>query len=118
MIYNNNNNTAYYSHCPREAIGAILRNPNKPDYSIPKSNRPVSLLNCLFKVSDNMMASRLSYLAEAQNMLYNDQLGGRQGRSSVHAVLALVYDMHQANYNCKVLSALFVYVNQSYKIIP
>ena len=35
--------TGYHPHCWREATGVILRKPNKPDYSIPKSYRPVSL---------------------------------------------------------------------------
>ncbi|KYG39788.1 hypothetical protein M433DRAFT_9919 [Acidomyces richmondensis BFW] len=33
----------------KQAIGAILKKPGKPDYSIPKAYRVISLLNCLGK---------------------------------------------------------------------
>jgi len=106
--------TGYHPHCWREATGAILRKPNKPDYSIPKSYRPVSLLNCLGKISEKIMASRLAYFAESQGLLHTDQMGGRQGRSAVDAVMALVHDIQQAQCNGKVLSALFVDVKGAF----
>lgn len=104
----------YHPHCWREATGAIIRKPNKPDYTIPKAYRPVSLLNCLGKISEKIMAKRLAYIAETQGLLHNEQMGGRPGRSAVDAVMALVHDVQQAKCNGKVLSALFVDVKGAF----
>jgi hypothetical protein len=42
----------------------VIPKPNKPDYSNPKAYRPIALLNCLGKVLEKLMASRLSGMAE------------------------------------------------------
>ena len=81
----------YHLHCWREATGAIIRKPNKPDYSVPKAYRPVSLLNCLGKISEKIIAKRLSYIAEKEGLLHSGQMGGRPGRSAIDAVMALVH---------------------------
>ena len=104
----------YHPHCWREATGAIIRKPNKPDYTVPKAYRPVSLLNCLGKISEKIMTKRLAYIAETQGLLHADQMGGRQGRSAIDAVMALVHDGQQAKCNGKVLSALFVDVKGAF----
>src|SRR5207237_10245031 len=87
---------------------------NKPDYTIPKAYRPVSLLNCLGKIAEKIMTKRLAYIAETQGLLHADQMGGRQGRSAIDAVMALVHDVQQAKCNGKVLSALFVDVKGAF----
>jgi hypothetical protein len=48
----------------RQATGAILAKPDKPDYSILKAYRIISLLNCLGKVSERILAKRPSLMAE------------------------------------------------------
>jgi len=98
----------YHPHCWREATGAIIRKPNQPDYTIPKAYRPVSLLNCLGKISEKIMVNRLAYIAETQGLLESEQMGGRPGRSALDGVMALVHDVQHANCNSNVLSALFV----------
>src|SRR5437868_11797531 len=104
----------YHPHCWREATGAIIRKPNKPDYTVPKAYRPISLLNCLGKISEKIMANRLSYMAETYGLLHSEQMGGRGGRSAIDAVMALVHDVQQAKCNGKVLSALFVDVKGAF----
>ena len=56
-------NKGYYPKYWRKATGAILAKPDKPDYSIPKAYRVISLLNCLGKISERILAKRLSTLA-------------------------------------------------------
>jgi hypothetical protein len=104
----------YHPHCWREATGAIIRKPNKPDYTVPKAYRPISLLNCLGKVSEKIMANRLSYMGETYGLLHREQMGGRGGRRAIDAVMALVHDVQQAKCNGKVLSALFVDVKGAF----
>ena len=46
----------------------ILRKENRKA-TIPKSYRVVSLLNCMEKVAEKIIAARLSYIAENSNLL-------------------------------------------------
>jgi len=80
----------------KQAIGAILKKPGKPDYSIPKAYRVISLLNCLGKVSERILARRLGYLAETTDLLHPSQLGGRRKKSAIDAAFLLT-DEVQAN---------------------
>ena len=77
-------NTAYtvlfdYPECWREGIGIILPKANKPDYSVPKAYRVISLLNYLRKALEKIYAIRLGYLANSSlGLLHHTQLGGRK----------------------------------------
>ena len=62
---------------------------NKKDYLLPKSYRPVSLLNYLGKAFKKILATRLSYLAETSDLLQLSQLSGRKQRSALNAMLLL-----------------------------
>jgi hypothetical protein len=104
----------YHPHCWREATGAILKKAGKPDYTAPKAYRPVSLLNCLGKVAERIVAKRLSYLAETFQLLDSEQMGGRPGRSVMDAVLALVHDIQSGNKAGKVVSVLFLDVKGAF----
>src|SRR5690606_36876232 len=76
----------YHPLCWREATGAIIPKPNKPDYQIVKAYRIVALLNCLGKIAEKIVATRLSSLCESLDLLYKDQIGGRKQRSAVDAI--------------------------------
>ena len=52
-------------------MGVILKKPNRKA-TIPKSYRVVSLLNCLGKVAEKIIATRLFYIVENSNLLYED----------------------------------------------
>ena len=81
--------------CWKESIGIILSKPNKPDYTIPKAYRVISLLNCLGKVLEKLFASRLAYLANTGNLLNNTQLGGRKQCSAIDTALLLLHYIQQ-----------------------
>ena len=70
-------NIGYHPKYWRQAIGAILAKPNKPDYTVPKAYRPIALLNCLGKVAEKIIAASLNYLAEKHHLLDPEQMGGR-----------------------------------------
>jgi hypothetical protein len=53
----------------RKAIGVILPKANKKDYSLLKAYRVISLLNCLGKEFEKILATRLSYLAKIGDLL-------------------------------------------------
>ncbi|KAH7556799.1 hypothetical protein BM1_06233 [Bipolaris maydis] len=83
-------NYGYHPTCWRRATGAILKKPSKPDYSIPKAYRVITLLSCLGKVTERIIAKRLGYLAETTNLLHDSQIGGRLKKSAIDAALLLV----------------------------
>ena len=87
---------------------------NKPDYTAPKAYRIISLLNCLGKISENIIATRLSYLAETADLLHNEQMRGRRYREAIDAVLCLLHDITKANNNKHILSILFFDVKGTY----
>jgi hypothetical protein len=58
----------------------IIPKPNEPDYSLIKAYRPIALLNCLGKVMEKLMATRLGQLVETHDILHIDQIGGRPKR--------------------------------------
>jgi len=81
----------------REARGVILPKANKENYSLPKSYRPISLLNCLGKTLEKIFATRLGYLASTTSLLQDSQLGGRRQRSAIDAVLLLLNNIQSKN---------------------
>ena len=59
-------------HDPRafkEPNTVVLRKPQKPRYDVPKAYRPIALLNTLGKSLEKVLASRLSGMAEDNNLL-------------------------------------------------
>jgi hypothetical protein len=83
----------------REAIVAIIKKSgDKRDPSTPKAYRPISLLNCLGKVAEKIVATRLGVLAEASDLLYHGQIGCRGRRSAIDAALSLTHDIQLANH--------------------
>ena len=97
----------YHPLCWRQATGAILKKQNKPDYTAPKAYRIITLLNCLGKISEKIIATRLSFLAETSDLLHNEQMGGRKYRAAIDAVLRLLHHITQANNNKKIPSIHF-----------
>ena len=55
-LYSSLLDIGYHPRCWRQATGAILKKPGKPDYSAPKAYRVISLLNCLGKLSERILA--------------------------------------------------------------
>ena len=74
----------------KEAIGIIIPKKNKPDYSLPKSYRPISLIPCLSKLLERVFSHRTSYHANvSSDLLHPSQMGGRKQRSAIDAILLL-----------------------------
>ena len=62
----------YHPLCWIQATGAILKKPNKPDYTAPKAYRIIALLNCLGKISEKIIATKLYFLAETSDLLHKE----------------------------------------------
>ena len=72
------------------------------------------LLNCLRKISEKIIAIRLSHFAEHSNLLHNEQMRGRKNRSAIDASLCLVHDIQTAKNSKNVFSCLFLNVKEAF----
>ena len=104
----------YHPKIWREATIVIIRKAGKPDYSAPKAYRPISLLNCLGKISEKIMATRLAHMAEKYNLLDPLQIGGRPKRSAVDAAMYLATLIDEGNKKGKTLSTLCIDVKGAF----
>ena len=91
-----------------------LRKPNKPDYTLAKAYRPISLLATLGKNLEAVVAERLSYLAETHHLLPKSHFGARKGRSTVQALTLLQESVYQAWRDKRVLSLVSFDVKGAY----
>jgi hypothetical protein len=84
------------------------------EYSKPKEYQVISLLNCLRKVAEKVIATRLFFLAETTHLLNFDQMGGRRQKSAIDAVITVVHDIQLAKNWKEFTSALFVDVKGAF----
>ena len=66
---------------------------------MPKSYRIISLLNCLSKIAEKMMANRISFWSEATESLNSkalldfEQMRDRKNHSAINAMMNLTHDI-------------------------
>lgn len=94
-----------------------LRKPGKPDYTIAKAYRPISLLSTLGKAMEGVVAERLSYLVETHNLLPKNHFGARKKRSTVQALTVLQENIYNAWREKKVLSIVSFNVKGAYNSV-
>jgi len=82
----------------------VIRKPGKPNYTLAKAYRPISLLQTLSKALELAIARRISYLTETYNLLPENHFGGRRQRSCEQALNVLVEKVHDAGRRGRVLS--------------
>ncbi len=103
----------YHSKIWREDTKIILKKSNKLNYSISKTYRIITLLNCLNKVAEKIIAVQLSYTAEINDKLLNfDQMKDRKQRSAINAVLNLVHDAQMMKSRENMLICLLLNVKE------
>jgi len=99
----------------REGTKIILKKSDKLNYSISKIYRIITLLNCLDKVAEKIIAVQLSYTAEINDKLLNfDQMKGRKQRSAIDAVLNLVHNVQMAKSRENTLICLLLDVKEAF----
>ncbi|KAJ5562064.1 hypothetical protein N7461_000825 [Penicillium sp. DV-2018c] len=104
-------------HNPRhsqKSITVTLRKAGPRDYRLPKSYRPVALLNTLGKILESIVATRIAWLAEEYKLLPSTHLGGRKGISVEHAIQLILDRIHRAWGGGKVVSMLLLDVAGAY----
>ena len=101
-------NPGYFPKIFRTSTTVVMRKPGKPDYTRSKAYRPIALENTMGKIFESVMAETFSYLTETHRLLPNHHYGGRPGRSTEDALMALSESIHQAWKQKKVFSAVFL----------
>jgi hypothetical protein len=115
----------YHPKCFKEATGVILKKPQTTkspyrNYALPKAYRVISLLNCLAKVMEKIVARRLAVIAEFKTLLHMHQIGGRRQKSAINAVMVLIQKI-QANWRTRkrgsITSVLALDVKNAYPTV-
>ena len=84
-------------HVWKQAAVVPVAKPQKPDYSMAKAYRPVSLLECTGKLMEKIVTRRISNeIANVPDMLPNNQFGSRPQHSTVDAAITLVHRIQAA----------------------
>ena len=91
-----------------------LRKPDKDDYTLAKTWRPISLLSTLGKVLEAVVAERISYAVETYGLLPANHFGARKRRSAEQALLLLQENIYRAWRMGKVLSLVSFDVRGAY----
>jgi len=80
----------------KRASGVVIRKPGKDDYTQLKAYRSISLVSCMGKVVEKIVAELLSDEAERRGLLSDGQFGSRRGRSAIDAAAIMVDRAHAA----------------------
>jgi ribonuclease HI len=80
----------------KRSVVVVLPKPGKPRYDIPKSYRPIQLLECLGKLLEKVIAKRITFDCGKYEILPPEQFGGRSVSSCIDAGLTLTHDIEHA----------------------
>jgi hypothetical protein len=115
----------YHPKCFKKTTGVILKKPQvaKPpyrNYALPKAYKIISLLNCLAKIMEKIVARRLAVIAKFKTLLHMHQIGGRRQKSAINAVMILIQKM-QANWRTRkrdsITSVLTLNIKNTYPTV-
>lgn len=96
----------HHANVFKRAIAIALRKLGKKDYSKPRAYRLITLLECLGKVIEKVVARRLAYYAGKFGLVPPEQFGGCANTSTTDAVLTFTHDVHAAWNSGRAVSAL------------
>ena len=81
----------------KEAMVVVIPKPDKPDYSVAKAHRPISLLETLSKLLEKAIAKRFQHDIVKHELVPSSQFGGRMHSSCLDAALTLIHDVQAAH---------------------
>ncbi|GMG55441.1 unnamed protein product [Aspergillus oryzae var. brunneus] len=93
------NSSIKIGHNPKHfqiSTTVALRKAAPRDYRLPKSYRPVALLNTLGKILESTVATRIAWALERHKLLPKTHLGGRKGISTDHAIQLILDYIYRA----------------------
>ena len=112
-IYNQCLNIGYFPKKWKEATGTMIPKPKK-DPKIVTNYRPISLLSCVGKLFEKILANRIRSKLEEENFFNLWQIGYRNKRCAMEHVLRLVDDAQIAQTKKQVGAAVFINVEKAF----
>ena len=106
-IFNASLKLGYFSEHWKKASVIMLPKEGKDGRQV-KNHRPISLLPCLGKVFERIIASRLSKFMESKNLFNPFQSGFRKGHMAPEQLLRLVEETSLGMKEKKITAALFL----------
>ena len=92
----------------KRARGILLEKLGKRDFGLVRSYRVISLLNCLGKVVEKVIADELAQYCKSHSKLHPGQMGARKERSAIDAVAVLIHKIQEIWASKKLAGALFM----------
>ena len=86
----------------------VIPKNNKKDMALPKSHRPIQLIECLGKLVEKIIAKRITFELGKHELMPFNQFGGRSNSSCLDAGLSLTHDIQTAREKGLVSSFLAV----------
>jgi len=84
-------NLGYWPNHFKLSSTVIIPKPNKPSYDLPKSFRPIVLLNTLGKLIKKVIGERLQFHVVSNDFIHSSQLEGLKFKSTTDIGVALTY---------------------------
>ncbi|KAJ6437079.1 reverse transcriptase [Purpureocillium lavendulum] len=101
----------------KEAEVVMIEKPGKRDLSKARAWRPISLLSCLGKGLERLIARRLAWASIRYGILHPQQVGALPKRSAVDLVAALVHDIETALANSQVATLVTMDVQGAFDTV-
>ena len=98
----------------KRASGVVIRKLGNDDYMQLKAYRSISLLSCMGKVVETVVAELLSDGAERRGLLSDRQFGSRRGQSAIDAVAIMVDRAHAAWRNGHITGVLLMDIKAAF----
>jgi ribonuclease HI len=113
-IYRATFNIEHYPDDWAEYGTQVIRKPGKPDYRKRGAHRPVVYSDGWARGLNSGVGKNLQWACEKFGLLPPNHFGGRPGRTTTDAIMALVCKVKQAWRSKKVASALFLDVESAF----
>ena len=81
----------YWPNHFKRSSTVIISKPNKSSYDLPKSFKPIVLLNTLGKLIKKVIRERIQFHVAANDFIYPSQLGGLKFKSMTDTRVALIH---------------------------
>ena len=109
----------YFPDRYKSARTIYLRKSSKKSYCYAKAWRPIALLNTIGKLMEALAATKLSELAEKENLLPEIQIDFRKGRSTKSALFLLTSQVEKVWKEEIVASLLSLDISEAYdRVLP
>ena len=89
----------------------------KGDKTDVNNYRPISLLPSLSKIAEKIIASQMYEYFESNDLFPKKQFGFRRGRSTIHAVAALIYEMERLKARNKRFAVVLMDLSKAFDLI-